>query len=75
MPRYFFHTADGACIRDPQGDELPGLDQARRMALAVAAELLPMQQSSLLPDGEFTVSVADETGSVLWIVRTTTGPS
>lgn len=73
MPRYFFHTADGSCVRDPQGDVLEGLDQAKQMALAVMAELLPMQHSSLLVDGEFTVSITDGAGSVLWLVRTSTG--
>ncbi|WP_157076415.1 DUF6894 family protein [Brevundimonas vesicularis] len=52
MQRYFFNIADGSCVRDPQGDVLPGLDQANQMALAVMSELLPMQHSSLLVAGE-----------------------
>lgn len=66
-------TADGSCVRDPHGDILPELSEAKQMALAVMGELLPMQHSTLLVDGEFTVSVTDEAGSLLWLVHTRTG--
>ncbi|WP_426020406.1 DUF6894 family protein [Brevundimonas sp. DWR2-3-1b1] len=72
-PRYFFNTADGSCVRDPQGDVLPALNEAKQMALAVMGELLRMQPPTLLVDGEFTLSVTDEAGSLLWLVRSSTG--
>ncbi len=43
------------------------------MALAVMGELLRMQPPTLLVDGEFTLSVTDEAGSLLWLVRSSTG--
>jgi hypothetical protein len=37
--RYFFHVEDGACIRDPKGEEFPDDAAAMREAAKVAQEL------------------------------------
>jgi hypothetical protein len=37
--RYFFHVEDGACIRDPKGEEFPDDAAAVREAAKVAQEL------------------------------------
>jgi hypothetical protein len=37
--RYFFHLEDGACIRDPTGEEFPDDAAALREAVTVAREL------------------------------------
>jgi hypothetical protein len=37
--RYFFHLEDGACIRDPTGEEFPDDAAALREAAIVAREL------------------------------------
>jgi hypothetical protein len=37
--RYFFHVEDGACIRDPQGEEFLDDAAALREAVNVAREL------------------------------------
>lgn len=37
--KYFFHMEDGACIRDPQGEEFSDDSAALREAVNVAQEL------------------------------------
>jgi histidinol phosphatase-like enzyme len=37
--KYFFHLEDGACIRDPNGEEFPDDAAAMREAARVAQEL------------------------------------
>ena len=37
--KYFFHLEDGACIRDPLGEEFPDDDAALGEAVNVALEL------------------------------------
>ena len=37
--KYFFHLEDGACIRDPKGQEFPDDDAAMLEATTVAQEL------------------------------------
>ena len=37
--KYFFHLEDGACIRDPKGEEFPDDAAALREAALVAREL------------------------------------
>jgi hypothetical protein len=39
MMKYFFHLEDGACIRDPKGEELPDDAAAMLEATKVAQEL------------------------------------
>ena len=41
--RYFFHLEDGACIRDPKGEEFPDDAAALREAANVARELSTLQ--------------------------------
>ncbi|MFT6428225.1 MAG: hypothetical protein ACJAVC_001505, partial [Brevundimonas sp.] len=46
MPRYFFHTQNGDCIRDDQGEELRSVDAAREEAVAVLGEILRYRGAS-----------------------------
>ena len=65
MPRYFFDTYDGnRLINDPEGIELPNLEQVK----AEAQNALPDLARDALPDGDqrtFIVSVRDEAGQVV----------
>jgi hypothetical protein len=70
VPKYFFNTADGTCLRDFDGDELPDARSAGRMALAVMSEILPSHVEDMLPEGEFSVTVVDEQRRILMTVRT-----
>jgi len=59
MPRYFFHTLDGACIRDEEGEELANVHAARSEALAVFGEILRYQGDEFWETGKFSVIVTD----------------
>lgn len=65
VPRYFFDTYDGSrLINDPEGMELPNLEQVK----AEAQNALPDLARDALPDGDqktFIVSVRDEAGQVI----------
>jgi hypothetical protein len=56
--KYFFHMEDGACIRDPQGEEFSDDDAALREAVNVARELA---KQGVHP-GDWRVVVQDENG-------------
>ena len=56
--KYFFHMEDGACIRDPQGEEFSDDEAALREAVNVARGLL---EEGLHPD-HWRVVVKDANG-------------
>ena len=72
MPRYFFHLRHGAgpgglvpglLALDPEGDDLPGPDEARAHALMVARDLI--NRVRLYAVGDWftcTFEVTDEDG-------------
>jgi hypothetical protein len=68
MARYFFHTQDGHCVRDPEGVELPDLEAAKAEATQVLAETLRRSPSALWNTGHFSVVVTDQTGLTLLVV-------
>jgi len=66
MPQFYFHIRDtNGLTRDPEGQELPDLDTARREAVSAAREILG---EKLLHGGSLngrTIEIADETGQVV----------
>lgn len=62
MPRYFFHTQNGDCIRDDQGEELRSVDAAREEAVAVLGEILRYRGASFWTTRAFSVIVTDTEG-------------
>ena len=60
MPRYFFHTQNGDCIRDDQGEELRSVDAAREEAVAVLGEILRYRGASFWTCLLYTSDAADE---------------
>ena len=62
MPRYFFHTQNGDCIRDDQGEELRSVDAAREEAVAVLGEILRYRGASFWTTRAFSVIVTDDEG-------------
>lgn len=62
MPRYFFHTQNGDCIRDDQGEELRSVDAAREEAVAVLGEILRYRGASFWTTRAFSVIVTDTDG-------------
>lgn len=65
MPRYFFHTQNGDCIRDDQGEELRSVDAAREEAVAVLGEILRYRGSSFWTTRAFSVIVTDDEGQTV----------
>jgi hypothetical protein len=62
LPRYFFHTQNGDCIRDEQGEELRSVDAAREEAVAVLGEILRYRGASFWTTRAFSVIVTDTEG-------------
>lgn len=60
MPRFFFHTQDGVCVRDEDGEILKDARAARSEALAVLGEILRYQGEEFFETGKFSVIVTDE---------------
>ena len=65
MPRYFFHTQNGDCIRDDQGEELKNVAAAREEAVAVLGEILRYRGSSFWTTRAFSVIVTDDEGQTV----------
>lgn len=65
MPRYFFHTQNGNCIRDDQGEELRSVDAAREEAVAVLGEILRYRGASFWTTRAFSVIVTDDEGQTV----------
>ena len=65
MPRYFFDTQNGDCIRDDQGEELRSVDAAREEAVAVLGEILRYRGASFWTTRAFSVIVTDDEGQTV----------
>jgi len=64
MARYFFHIKDGNdLIRDEEGTELPGLEEARAKAILAAREILAQAIKTAEPEFRLNaIVVHDEDG-------------
>ena len=69
MARYFFHVIDGHAMVDTEGTEFATLDEARRAGVVTAGEMLADVGSSFWSGKLWTMSVADESGLVLFTLR------
>ena len=66
MARYYFHTHDHfGFVRDQEGQELPGLDAARDVALRSAREIMGEDVKQGCLDLGGRIDVADPTGRVV----------
>jgi len=65
LPRYFFHTQNGDCVRDDQGEDLKGVDAAREEAVAVLGEILRYRGASFWDTRAFSVIVTDADGETV----------
>jgi hypothetical protein len=66
MPRYFFDVHDGVHDIDALGTDLAGIDEARTEAAQMAGRLLADDAKKFWSGHEWTVSVRDESGLVLF---------
>ena len=64
MQRYYFHIIDGRTIKDEEGQEFSGLEEARAEAIACARSImrealwkgrLPLNECIQIADGNGTV--------------------
>ena len=68
LPRYFFHIVDGRTVRDEEGQDFPGLEEARAEAIGGARSIKrEAHWEGRLPLNE-RIEVADENGTVLFTV-------
>lgn len=68
MPRYHFHSADGARERDRDGIVLPDDAAARTEAVRFAGEVLRDAPESLWNRGQWRVEVTDGDDALLFTV-------
>jgi hypothetical protein len=69
MARYFFHVMDGRALVDREGTELPNMQAVRFEAVRAAGEILADDGLSTLGTSPWTMSVADESGNVVYSLR------
>lgn len=69
MPRYFFDITDIETRPDEEGDELEGLNAARVHAVTLSGELLKSFPDRFWSVGEWSCSVRDEKGLVLFVLH------
>ena len=68
MSRYYFHIQDGTeLIQDPEGSELPTMEDARSLALKSAMELWADAIKSGRSLGADAVVIADEEGILTFV--------
>lgn len=60
MARYFIHIFDGTISWDEEGEDLSGLDAARRTALRVMAEVAESRSEQFWQDGSLKIVVQDD---------------
>ena len=71
MTVYHFNIIDGVTLPDPDGVDLPNLEEARVQAVRLAGDLLRYSTNHFLRDGEWRLEVTDNTGLVLFVLYLT----
>jgi hypothetical protein len=66
LPRYFLHVSE--LDSDPDGTELPDLEEARREAMLAAREMLAEWILHGVADVPTSIIIADESGNVVGMV-------
>jgi hypothetical protein len=76
VPLFYFNVQDGS-TPDPEGYDLPDLATARTVAVQTACAIVSQNAGQLLSQGEWQMTVCDETGLVLFTLTffTTDAPS
>ena len=70
MPRYFLHVRNGfGFAPDEEGQELPGIREARTVAIAGARSLLMAEVATGRLDLRGRVEIADESGGLIETVE------
>lgn len=69
MPRFFFDITDDETTVDDVGKELEGLNAARLEAVRLSGELLQSWPDRFWDLGQWSCSVRDDTGLVLFVLH------
>ena len=69
MPRYFFHVKDGFSTKDTEGSELSDIYMAQEEAIRLSGELLREMGGEFWNGTEWSLTVTNETGGVLFRLR------
>lgn len=69
MPRFFFDITDVETRTDEHGEELEGLNAARLAAVRLSGEILKDMPDRFWSVGEWSCSVRDEDGLVLFVLH------
>jgi hypothetical protein len=67
--RFFFHLRDGQDLPDLEGTELPDAAAARVEAIRLSGAMLKDQASSGWDGTEWRLTVVDETGTPVFLLR------
>jgi hypothetical protein len=65
--RFFFHIAGGEFFADPEGQEVPGVEEAREVARSIASDFAEVADGG-------RVEITDEHGKVVGVVPITIDP-
>lgn len=74
MPKFYFHTRDGHCLKDEEGEDLADRDAAYTVGVKVMSEMLPLKAADLRVDPCFEVVVTDHDREVVYTIKTTVEP-
>ena len=69
MPRYFFHTADGAAHHDVEGTELADDGAARIEATRTLGQLIDLSPAEFWSAGSLSMRVTNEAGLTLFVLH------
>lgn len=69
MQRYFFHYRDDDEVIDHVGVELPGITEARTMAVISAAEAIGDLGERFWREAEWSTWVTDESGATVCTLK------
>lgn len=69
MPRFYFDITDNETTVDNYGVELEGLNAARIEAVRLSGEVLQSWPDRFWSVGQWSCSVRDETGLVLFVLH------
>jgi hypothetical protein len=67
--RFFFHLRDGENLPDLEGTDLPDAAAARVEAIRLSGAMLKDQASSGWDGTEWRLTVVDETGTAIFLLR------
>jgi hypothetical protein len=69
MPRFHFNVEHGGLSIDEEGNDLPGLAEAKCEAVRYAGRLLCERASNFWDTGDFVMTVTDNKGLVLFSLQ------